>query len=136
LWVADRCACSADTPHYCGSCWAHAALSSLSDRIKIARRGRGIDINLSVQWLLNCGKGVAGSCNGGHHVGVYQLIHESPHGAPYETCMPYEACSADSEHPSCKLNNYECSAINSTSAGLVAARVVLGRVRVVARAVY
>mmetsp|Transcript_33437 Transcript_33437/g.72242 ORF Transcript_33437/g.72242 Transcript_33437/m.72242 type:complete len:179 (-) Transcript_33437:708-1244(-) len=57
-------------PQYCGSCWAHGALSALGDRIKIARGGVGDDINLSVQYLLNCGGGVAGSCWGGSHSGV------------------------------------------------------------------
>ena len=34
-------------PSYCGSCWAHATTSSLSDRIKIARKAAWPDINIS-----------------------------------------------------------------------------------------
>ena len=52
-------------PHYCGSCWAHGAISSLMDRIKIAQKGKGTDINLSIQYILNCGAESAGSCHGG-----------------------------------------------------------------------
>ncbi len=71
-------------PQYCGSCWAHAALSSLADRIKIARNCEGNDINLSIQYILNCGGNVAGSCHGGSHTGVYQFLKENG-PAPYLT---------------------------------------------------
>ena len=47
-------------PQFCGSCWL---LRSVSDRFQFAHGGKGIDINRSVQHLLNCG-GVS-SCHGG-----------------------------------------------------------------------
>ncbi len=52
-------------------------MSSLGDRIKIARMINnannegmmiGPDINLSIQFILNCGANVAGSCHGGRCV--------------------------------------------------------------------
>ena len=48
----------------------------MADRIKIARNGEGDDINLSIQFVLNCGGAIAGSCYGGMHTGAYQFIKE------------------------------------------------------------
>lgn len=42
-------------------CWAHGAISSLEDRIKIQRKGRFPDIRLSIQAVLNCATDVAGA---------------------------------------------------------------------------
>ena len=78
---------------------AHGALSSFADRIKIARKGKGADVNLAIQYILNCGD--AGSCHGGDHLAVYQFIHKSGK-VPYDTCLPYEACSSESSEGSCK----------------------------------
>ena len=47
------------------------AISSFADRIKIARSGRSPDINLAIQFILNCGVESAGSCNGGDHYEAY-----------------------------------------------------------------
>jgi len=98
-------------PQYCGSCWAHGAMSAFSDRLKIARKGQGEDINLSIQYILNCGADVAGSCYGGYHTGVYQLIQEEG-GVPYETCMPYIACSDDSSEGFCEHVDTTCKKDN------------------------
>ena len=97
-------------PVYCGSCWAHGSISSLADRIKIRRKAAWPDINLSIQFLLNCRMG--GSCNGGDHLGAYKAIHE--YGSiPYEDCMIYQACSIDSNEEGCKNKSmFECTATN------------------------
>jgi len=50
-------------PTYCGSCWAHAPMSSIADRIKIATGGKQRDVIPAIQVMINCG--TAGSCNGG-----------------------------------------------------------------------
>ena len=102
-------------PQYCGSCWAHASLSSLADRIKIKRGGRkGIDINLSVQHILNCGN--VGSCRGGSIDGVYQWIKnisdKTGTGISYESSNPYRACSRDITYGNCGYDSWECSAEN------------------------
>jgi len=99
-------------PQYCGSCWAHGALSALADRIKIARGGRGPEINLSIQYILNCGTEIAGSCHGGSQSGVYEFIKKKGF-VPYDSCLIYEACSSESKEGKCVHANYECSAINT-----------------------
>lgn len=100
-------------PQYCGSCWAHGAMSALADRIKIARKAQGIDINLAIQHLLNCG-GV-GSCYGGSIDGPYQWLlsaSKSGGGISYETSQPYVACSPDSKEGFCPHVDTTCKAIN------------------------
>mmetsp|Transcript_4844 Transcript_4844/g.16887 ORF Transcript_4844/g.16887 Transcript_4844/m.16887 type:complete len:349 (-) Transcript_4844:73-1119(-) len=90
-------------PQYCGSCWAHGSVSALGDRLKIARGAKGIDINLSVQHILNCGN--VGSCHGGSVVGPYYWIHQQSKatgtGISYETSNPYLACSSESTEGFC-----------------------------------
>jgi len=99
-------------PQYCGSCWAHGALSALSDRIKIARKAAAPEINLSIQYVLNCGTEVAGSCNGGDATATYEFIKEVG-SIPYETCMGYIACSYDSDEGFCGNVDTTCTAENT-----------------------
>ena len=98
-------------PVYCGSCWAHGSISSLADRIKIARKAQWPDINLSIQFLLNCQMG--GSCNGGDHIATYKAI-KAYGSIPFEDCMIYQACSSDSKEAACQQNkqNFQCTAVN------------------------
>eukprot|EP00967_Tisochrysis_lutea_P154776 scaffold308119_cov31-Tisochrysis_lutea.AAC.1 len=97
-------------PQYCGSCWAHGSLSALADRIKIARKAQGIDIQLSVQHLLNCGN--AGSCHGGSLDGPYQWIYSQPDGISYATSNPYMACSKESKEGNCPSGDWTCTPLN------------------------
>jgi len=100
-------------PQYCGSCWAHGSVSALGDRIKIARKAQGPDIDLSVQHILNCGN--VGSCHGGSVPGPYQWlkkISEQGQGISYETSNPYLACSSESQEGICPHADFTCSDIN------------------------
>lgn len=99
-------------PQYCGSCWAHAAVSALQDRIKIFRNGAGEEINLSIQYILNCGRS-AGSCHGGSMVKTYKFIKEESGFIPFETCQPYLACSHDSDEGFCPYVDTTCTPLNT-----------------------
>lgn len=83
-------------PIYCGSCWLHGGISSLNDRLKIARKAQFPEINLARQVVLNCGNSTAGSCVGGGDYGLYVFVHKF--GLPDDTCQLYSAveypCSA------------------------------------------
>lgn len=98
-------------PQYCGSCWAHAAMSSLADRIHIKRGYKTPEINLAVQYILNCGS-EAGSCYGGDSYLAYEFIYEKGF-VPYDTCLSYEACSSDSNEGSCGTRQWDCTALNT-----------------------
>lgn len=65
------------------------------------------EINLSVQFLLNCGSLVAGSCHGGSGAGAYQFIHEFGY-VPFDTCQSYLACSSDSMEGFCPRIDTSC----------------------------
>jgi cathepsin X len=63
-------------PVYCGSCWAFAATSALSDRIKINRKAQWPDILLAPQVLISCEYPEKG-CHGGDHKAAYQWIYNN-----------------------------------------------------------
>jgi cathepsin X len=63
-------------PQYCGSCWAHATTSVLSDRIKIARKGAWPDINISPQPLLSCDMTDLG-CHGGDNIEAFSWMRDN-----------------------------------------------------------
>jgi len=101
-------------PQYCGSCWAHGAVSALGDRIKIARKAQGPDIHLSVQHILNCAN--AGSCHGGTVEGPYQWLQsisdKTGSGISYASSQPYFACSSEMTDGMCQGADWKCTAPN------------------------
>eukprot|EP00913_Durusdinium_trenchii_P011084 g10406.t1 len=103
--------CKKDGKSYCT---ISGSMSALADRIKIARNAEGIDIQLSVQHLMNCG--TAGTCKGGEPNSAYQWLKEisdkTGSGISYTTGQPYLACSKDLSSGFCKGADFTCSAEN------------------------
>ena len=94
-------------PQYCGSCWAQAAASSISDRIKIARNAAWPDINIAEQVLISCvDYGSAddqdNGCHGGYAMDAYKWMNLNE--ITDETCSIYRARGRD--------NGQTCSAMN------------------------
>jgi len=78
-------------PQYCGSCWAHAATSALSDRIKIGRKAAWPDINIAPQVLISC-SGDDG-CHGGDAYNAFEWMKSNE--ITDETCSIYRARGHD-----------------------------------------
>ena len=76
-------------PSACGSCWAHAAVGALTDRIIISRGSSDHTpmVPLSPQVLLDCKDDRLGTCHGGSALGAYQFIKD--YGITDLTCSPY-----------------------------------------------
>jgi cathepsin X len=87
-------------------------MQSLADRVKIARKGVGHDVIPAIQFILNCGTDVAGSCHGGSHTGAFEFVKENGF-IPFDDCLQYEACSAESDEGRCKGGDWSCSAMNT-----------------------
>jgi cathepsin X len=79
-------------PQYCGSCWAHATTSVMSDRISIMRGGPFPEINIAVQPLLDFDY-VDQGCHGGDFRPAFTWIKEN--GIVDEACSQYRASGWD-----------------------------------------
>ena len=94
-------------PQYCGSCWAQAASSSLSDRIKIARNAAWPEINIAEQVLISCetfgpDDDKDSGCHGGYAYNAFKWMAENE--ITDETCSIYRARGYD--------NGEVCSSMN------------------------
>jgi cathepsin X len=84
-------------PKYCGSCWCHGAMSSVSDRINLLTKRSKPDLIPAIQTIINCGD--AGDCGGGSDSKAYEWVAKN--GVPDMTCQYYQA------------KNMECTAMNT-----------------------
>jgi len=82
-------------PQYCGACWIHGTLSTLNDRLKVARKAQWPDVRFGRQGIINCvpnpenpNKPPPG-CDGGDAYMIHEYLHKNP--MPDDTCLPYQA---------------------------------------------
>lgn len=91
-----------NNPYKCGSCWAIAGATVLSDRFNIQRKGAFPLDNLSIEHILACTTKGDG-CSGGDVNDVFYYAQQI--GIPDETCNNYaaknESCSKLNECMNC-----------------------------------
>jgi cathepsin X len=76
-------------PKYCGSCWAHATASSLSDRIALVRGNAAPEVVLAPQPLVDCVTENSLGCSGGDPNAAFEWIMNN--ALTEENCSPYLA---------------------------------------------
>eukprot|EP00457_Paulinella_chromatophora_P003834 gb/GEZN01003842.1/.p1 GENE.gb/GEZN01003842.1/~~gb/GEZN01003842.1/.p1 ORF type:complete len:606 (+),score=79.37 gb/GEZN01003842.1/:44-1861(+) len=90
-------------PQYCGSCWAMATASAMSDRIKLLRKAAYPSVQISPQALVNC---VSNGCHGADPTKAAEWILQN--GITEESCTNYLAvaktCSAEWFCRDCSTN--------------------------------
>ena len=99
-------------PQYCGSCWAFASASAVSDRLRLMTKGAWPTQELSPQVILNCAEG--NKCNGGHPLDAYALMEKE--GIPEEGCMRYTATEEEcTDFNICRDcgHDYPCHAVQN-----------------------
>uniref|UniRef100_A0A1I7SBZ2 Pept_C1 domain-containing protein n=1 Tax=Bursaphelenchus xylophilus TaxID=6326 RepID=A0A1I7SBZ2_BURXY len=77
----------------CGSCWAVATVSAISDRICIKSNGK-LQVPISAQDLMSCCRNCGYGCNGGYPEAAWNYYHSNGivSGGAYntkDTCRPY-----------------------------------------------
>lgn len=83
-------------PQYCGSCWAQATASTMTDRLNILRNTAGAEWTVSAQMLLTCSKNPANNLNGCEGADTYEaalFLEESP--IFDSSCLAYQAIDLD-----------------------------------------
>ena len=68
-------------------------MSTLNDRVLLNRNAvedYGNEVGGSIQSMLNCGTGTAGSCKGGSALGAWEWM-KNANGVPVDSCMQYKA---------------------------------------------
>jgi C1A family cysteine protease len=116
-------------PHYCASCYAHAAVAQLEAHMQL-HDGIIPGLDLSEQQIMSCKVGGNG-CHGGNFYDAY-AIFESP-GALSESSMPYEAsndvvCLQDESPIQARIADYflVSNDINSIKEALLSGPIYIG----------
>ncbi|CAE7266715.1 CTSZ [Symbiodinium sp. KB8] len=102
---------------YCGACWAFAATSAMSDRLRISARGAYPEIDIAPQVVLDCDNYDDG-CYGGDPTTAYKFIHEN--NVTSETCNLYMAQGHYKTGRTCTSSSYCYTCSPSTGCAPVA----------------